>query len=308
MNNNFKTENIIWLDKGIKLTIIYILYSQYKYIKYKNIIIDNKNFRNFAKSMFPELSILKNNKKIIDPFYFNIRYIIKKQDIIIDHIKNYDKSILTKKISLVPWYDMNDPLIVYKYNKKYNIDVDKYKNFINNFSKFRRENYSNNILWDKYTENTILNLYNKKYNTDIVTKFNNHIIKDYTIINDGVEKLINYDYLYKNNNSKRDIHIKNKLSTLITNHANKINKNDLDNKKNISMLEENYRDKINKNYLDNKKNIDILEETYRDKINKNNLDNIDNIDKLKNQYDQQTDYIINTFTQTFKLMNDSIII
>ena len=120
---NCNTVNIIWTDRGIKLAIMYVIYFYYNKIKHKNIIIFNKNFRNFAKLLFPKLLIFKkvsntnnNNKN----FYFNIRYIIKKQDIFIDYIKNYDNTIFTKKINLIPWYDINDPLIIYFYNKKKN--------------------------------------------------------------------------------------------------------------------------------------------------------------------------------------------
>ena len=227
-NNNLKIDNFIWLDRGIKLTIIYMLYSRYKYIKYKNIIINNKNFRNFAKLMFPELSILKYDKKISDPFYFNIRHIIKKQDIIIDYIKNYDNSIFTKKISLVPWYDINDPLIVYKYNKKYNININKYKDFINIFSKSRKENYNNNISWDRYTENIILNLYNNKYNTNIIIKFNSYVLNDYTIINNN------------NLNNKNNIIILKKYNEDENNLNNEVNENYLNYKKNILEIQHKY--------------------------------------------------------------------
>ena len=132
--------NVIWIDRGIKLAILYIICSHYDYLKYKNIIISNKNFRFFSKIMFPKLSILKNDKKTTNNFYFNIRHIIKKQDIIIDYIKNYDNKVFTKRMSLIPWYDKNDPLIVYYYDKKYILNVNKYKSYVNKFSLYRRNN------------------------------------------------------------------------------------------------------------------------------------------------------------------------
>ena len=198
---DINSTNIIWIDRGIKLTIVYIICSHYNYLKYKNIIISNKNFRFFTKIMFPKLSILKNDKNTTNNFYFNIRNIIKKQNIIIDYIKNYDNKVFTKKISIVPWYDTNDPLIIYYYDKKHTLNINKYKLYVNKFSSHRRENY-NNISWDQYIENIILNIYYKKFNNNI--KFNNYILNDYTIVHntDNIIKYYNNQILIINNDYK----------------------------------------------------------------------------------------------------------
>ncbi len=113
----------------------------------------------------------------LNNFYFNIRKIIKKQDIIIDYLSNYDDYIHTKKIKLVPWFDMNDILISYEYNQKEQLYIDKYLNFIINFNKCRRANYNNDV-YDNYIENKILKLY-LQFNNKITEKELNNTINKY---------------------------------------------------------------------------------------------------------------------------------
>lgn len=178
-----KLVNIVWIERGILLTIIYHILNKYNNLLNKIIIVDTLVYRNFLKIIFPKLffkKFIKHNKK---NFYFNIRNIIKKQDIIIDYLANYDDSIQTDKICLLPWFDMNDIIISYEYklNKKKN--VNQTKNFIIEFCKCRRGNY-NNKLWDIYIENYVFNKYsifNRQININvIINMFNNFIKSNYT--------------------------------------------------------------------------------------------------------------------------------
>ena len=221
-NNQCKMINIVWIERGILLTLIYYIIKKYDNLKNKIIIIDNLKYIKLLNIFFPKLkfSIFKTHKS--SNFYFNIRSIIKKQDIIIDYISNYNDIINTAKISLVPWFDMNDPLICYEYNENKKLYINNTSNFIKNFSYYKRCSY-NNTFWDLYIENYIF----KKYNLNIIVKdyapsfrninphsaslfhinfFNNFIKSNYTntVIEIPkvyyIQKLINQPY-FNNNQS-----------------------------------------------------------------------------------------------------------
>ena len=158
--NNCKIVNIVWIDRGIILSIIYFILKYYDELVDKIIIITEDMYRIYVKSLFPKLKIEDYEKHRSKNFYFNIKKIIRNQDIIIDFVKNYKISINTSKIYLVPWFNMYDPLIAYRLDNIEKIKIDKYILFINNFSKCSRGNYFNNI-WDVFMENKIMIQYNK---------------------------------------------------------------------------------------------------------------------------------------------------
>jgi len=180
--NNCKIVNIVWIDRGIILSIIYFILKYYDELKDKIIIISEDMYRIYIKLLFPKLQFEDYKKHQSNNFYFNIRKIIKNQDIVIDFMKNYKYSIYTSKIYLVPWYNMYDPLIGFRIDNKKKIKIDKYQIFINNFSKCSRANYLNNI-WDLIIENKIMKMYNKfnPSNTLInqINLFNHFILKNY---------------------------------------------------------------------------------------------------------------------------------
>jgi hypothetical protein len=176
--------SMTWVDRGILLAIMNYLSKYHDNLRDRNIIIQDKIYRNFATQMFPELKITKFKKHSSDNFYFNIRKTIKEQDIFIDYLKKYDDGVPTKKIHLLPWYDRNDPLVVYEYDKKHKTCPFKYLKFLNNFSKCKRGNYSNNVFWDVVMENRILGKYNQ--------------VKTYADMNQVYKTLISYasiDYI-----------------------------------------------------------------------------------------------------------------
>lgn len=157
---NNKLINIIWPDRGIKLAIIYNILKYYNKIKNKNIIINNKDYRVFAKIMFPELIIIKfkNNIENKNNFYFNIREIIIKKNIFIDYLYNYtNDNIPTKKLNVIPWFDINDPIIYFRYSKKNFLNFNNECTKIIYFGNINR--YINNKLWDNIIEYNILYKY-----------------------------------------------------------------------------------------------------------------------------------------------------
>ena len=104
--NNCKIVNIVWLDRGIILSIIFFILKYYDELINKTIIITEDLYRIFINMLFPKLKIENYKKHKSYNFYFNIRKIIKNQDVIINFIKNYKHNVNTNKIYLVPWYNM----------------------------------------------------------------------------------------------------------------------------------------------------------------------------------------------------------
>ena len=218
MNNDYKIVNIAWIDRCIKLAIIKNIITYYKKLVNKKIIIDNKEYRYFSRKMFPELIFKKFNKFKInnkDNFYINIKHILIKKHIIIDYINNYTKYIPTTNIYYIPWYDINDPIITFKYSKHHKLNYVNEFNKIINFSKFLR--YNNNILWDYIIEYNILNDYKK-----------NKSISNINIVYFNFNKLLKYNYF---NNYNKIIYIPlecsnnnntNYINNIINNYKNKI--------------------------------------------------------------------------------------
>jgi hypothetical protein len=183
--NNCKIVNIIWIDRGILLSIMSFIIDNYTKLLDKILIINNKPYRNFLRIIFNKLVFSQYKSVNKKNFYFNIRQIIKNQDVIIDYLQNYTDYIYSDKINLIPWYDMNDPIILYEKNKKTNnkLDIEKYKLYIKNFSSCRRGNY-NNTTWDLLMERYIFIKYNKfnykfslNYTFNLLNKF---ILNNYT--------------------------------------------------------------------------------------------------------------------------------
>lgn len=243
--NNCKIVNIVWIDRGIILSIIYFILKYYDELIDKIIIISEDMYRIFIKSLFSKLKIedYKNHKS--NNFYFNIKKIIKNQDIVIDFVKNYKQTINTSKIYLVPWYNMNDPLIAFRIENKFLKKIDKYTTFIDNFSKCSRANYLNNI-WDVLMEHKIMTLYNKFNPTDLLMNqiniFNQFIQKNYQYL---TYPLIQYPKIYYQN-------IIQKESPEINIIVNKV--------------EEKYKDTINKMKIDNDQKMNDLIDILNNKI------------------------------------------
>lgn len=174
-----KIKNIIWENKGIVLSIIRLLLNNYELIKNKTIIIDNKKMRKIIRKLFKKLSVekIQNNENNIDEHYlvFNIKNNIKN-GVIINNLKNLN-SINAKKVILLPFFDPDNPIVMYVHNEKYNIDMDEIKKMINDFNgcdrgkKYGKKNYitskCNLRTWDVYAEYKILVEYKNKYGASI---------------------------------------------------------------------------------------------------------------------------------------------
>ena len=178
VSNNCKVINIVWTDRGILVSIIYYIIRLYDTLIDKYIIIDLKRYRQVLKRLFFDLKFKKYKKHNSKNFYFNIRKIIKKQDIIIDYLHNYNIKIPTKKFRYIPWYDLNDPLIIFKYSKKY---YSKKNSFYVPIC--MRGNYYGHV-WDAYVEYNILIRYKiiipDMNIREIIRLINRYLIKYFT--------------------------------------------------------------------------------------------------------------------------------
>lgn len=199
---NCNIVNKIWTEKGIILAILHHINKEYNILKSKNIIIQQENYRNIINELFPNLKISNFKKKNIKNYYFNIRNIIVKKDIIIDYLNNYDDLIPTKKFKYVPWYDYNDPLIIYKYYPKNKISKDYFY-----IPLCKRSNFENDLSWDQYRENRIIVALHYALNLDIkqiLDIINKYLISNYTntVITKKQYKLIPYPINNPYNNFK----------------------------------------------------------------------------------------------------------
>jgi FtsZ-binding cell division protein ZapB len=235
--NNPSIVTIIWIERGILFTCINIIEHNYLSLFNKKIIVNNSKIKKILKILFPEL-LFKNFKSHSSKnFYINIRNIVYHQDYIIDYLNNYDTFINSKHINLVPWYDSNDPLIVYKFDKSFDYDVFFIKNFVQHFTIYIRSNFKNDV-WDVYLENKILHKYANLSGNNIykVLNFINHKLSNYLKHYNNQPIIINniQDLQIKNN----DLQIKNNDLQNKNNDLQNKN-NDLQNKNNIINLQQN---------------------------------------------------------------------
>ena len=95
--------NIVWIERGIILRIIEYIINKYELLSKKTIIVEDKRYRMILRNIFPTLVFSKYKEHTDINFYFNIRRIIKNQDVIIDYINNYNSHIFGENIHLIPY-------------------------------------------------------------------------------------------------------------------------------------------------------------------------------------------------------------
>ena len=197
MTLNCKEVNIVWVERGIVVILIYMIIKNYSSLKNKVIYISNKNLKVFFSYIFSELQFTDSDKNTKKIYYLNVRKNIRKSGINIDYLINYDSTIPTKKIWLVPYYDRNDPLILYEYDEKSKLDVKEYQNIINKFGKCERGNYkNNNVIWDIMFENSVLEKAKKFGKNNLFSLINKFLKSNYTNTIDKIYyPLLGYDEL-----------------------------------------------------------------------------------------------------------------
>lgn len=198
-NNKCKLINIVWIERGILLAIMGHILKKYKTLLTKIIIIENDRCRDFLKILFPAHNFQKFISHGPNNFYFNVRKIIYMQDVIIDYVANCDNVLFTKKINLVPWYDMNDMIIYYKINLNRKLDLTSLMPQLKYFSKCTRGNYYG-YTWDAYVEANIIQKYTSASTTYepkvLLQLINNFLSNEYTTIPTTIQNFIEYPKIY----------------------------------------------------------------------------------------------------------------
>jgi hypothetical protein len=174
-------------NKGILLALLYFILKKYKHLINLKININLSKYQKILKLLFSDLkfssstadfNININTKEIGN---LNIKYI------------NLLEEINAKKIYIVPWFDGDNPLIMFmKSNNKQ--DIHKINKKIvdwHNCSRTQPHNKFNN--YDEFIENNILNKYikfNNKWSYDDLITYINTSLSNQIIINKTIEKKI----------------------------------------------------------------------------------------------------------------------
>ena len=164
--------NIIWENRGIALGIILYLITYYNKMINKRIVIKNDKINYVIKTLFPNFKIRSSGK--------GFKIIIKSNNngnLIINNLNNLDH-IYAKKVRILPWYDKDNPMVMFRYNKKKKYDLDKLKDDLMEFSEGERhmiysfgniiEQYYGFKIWDTNMEFNILTMHSKIYHTNIM--------------------------------------------------------------------------------------------------------------------------------------------
>lgn len=236
MSNTCVNYNIIWPERGIILTIIEHITENYKKLLNKTIIIENEKYRNFIALLFPELIFKNSTHKSNKNFYFNIRKIIKKQDVIIDYLNNY-QTIKGSDINVLPYFDPDDIIVKFVVSKN-NIYQHELLNLVNNMNRCNFRNTGH--IWDIIREKAILSKYNKYINNNITVKHFISILNKYfkkTLLKNNSTQIIplpfiQYVYLKDPNSTKNT---KNVSKDEVINFINIIDKK-IDQIKNLTNL------------------------------------------------------------------------
>ena len=176
-------------NKGILLGLLYFILKNYKNLINKKIIINLTKYTKILKILFLDLNFLDKLTESNNNFNINIntKEIV---DLNITYI-NFLEEIKANKVYIVPWFDGDNPLIMFeKSNKEQNIE--KIKNKIidwDNCSRTQQHNKFNN--YDEFIENIILNKYiefNNKWSYDDLIKYINTSLSNQIFINKIIKK------------------------------------------------------------------------------------------------------------------------
>lgn len=168
--------NIIWENKGIILGIISYLIEYREQFKNNIIIIQNTKFNTIISNLFPDIKIMDSGSG----FKINIKN-QKNHGLIINNLQNLS-TINAKKVRVLPWFDKDNPIVMYVHTKKKIYDKNLFEDDLNIFNKDIRFNprqpieplYAEFIgqhcglnIWDTYTEYDILLSYVQYYPNNI---------------------------------------------------------------------------------------------------------------------------------------------
>jgi hypothetical protein len=281
-------------DKIIKIGLLYTILYMYDRIENKKIYINDFDYKIYVKRKFKYINIIdfKNDADI---------KIYIKSDIKGDININYYNDNINNKIILIPYYDIDKPIIIYgniettKNNKKKielinekkindNWDKKKIKIIIKKYNKYfeKISKITNNEIQYNYLFH-YLNIINNNLNYNLNNEIRDFIIELINKINnfDKISDIKDFIMISKINNKEKLINIIEPIIEIIisNNNINNLNFNDFILKFLINIIN------IKKdNEKDNE--IDSLKHTLQSEIDKI-LENNKIVNLMKLEYDKQ---------------------
>ncbi len=180
----------IWEEKGIIIGLFAHIIKNHTTLQNKTIIINNDLYGSIIKLFFHKLKLKKQVKsKHKNPYFVNIKTINNNGiNLNINNLNNL-QIINSKKITLLPWYDKDNPIVMFYHYDDINANLEKINNDIKYFEKHIRydefdtpgKTKTNCIIdcWDTYYEVKVLKKYIKlypKYNVNYVNDVINNIL------------------------------------------------------------------------------------------------------------------------------------
>jgi hypothetical protein len=177
----------IWEEKGIIIGLFAHIIKHYTYLINKTIIINNNLYGSIIKLFFDDL-ILKKHKKTHhkNVYFINIKNVIQTEHVHINNLNNF-QIIHNKRIILLPWYDKDNPIIMFTYDEKQTANMPQLIDDLTYFEKHIRftkfnspgRTKTNCIIdcWDTYYERKILKKFVKLYPEYNVNQVNETINK-----------------------------------------------------------------------------------------------------------------------------------
>jgi hypothetical protein len=175
-------------NKGILLALLYFILKKYKHLINLKIKINLSKYQKILKLLFSDLKFSSSKK---DTFKININ--TKEQgDLNITYI-NFLEEIKANKIYIVPWFDGDNPLIMFMKSKKIQNINEVNKKIVDWHNCSRTQLYNKFNNYDEFIENSILNKYikfNNKWSYNDLITYINTSLSNQIIVNKTIEKQI----------------------------------------------------------------------------------------------------------------------
>jgi len=177
-------------SKGILLAILSLFLSSKYKLKNTHIYINLSKYTNILKNLFPDYNFVKS--KLDSTFNIGI-HTKELYDINIIYLDQL--SYLTNKVKPIPWFDSDNPIVMFKSNKSnFKKDISKIKNKIIDWSNCDRSKIYDGIkTYDQYIEDKIISLYiktNPKWTKDMLIEYIRKKLSNDLIINKKNKKKI----------------------------------------------------------------------------------------------------------------------
>ena len=179
--------NITWEDMGITIGIMVYIMKNYAKLIEKTIVLPIGRIRYIMKTLFYKIRFSK--RKSINNFIINIKNNVNS-GLVINNINNL-YAIRGEKVKLLPWYDKDNPLIMFIANEERTIDkkvILKKIKAIDSNRKYSLRRYPNIVeqrckiqTWDTNLTNNVLAKYvrrytERKYTPQIVYDFISNVL------------------------------------------------------------------------------------------------------------------------------------